>query len=160
VQTESYELAICSSGGTRTVKLPCEGELSVGRDPSNVLFIDDPSVSRRHAISRVGATLEIEDLGGPNGTFLRSGADANITARVLIHRATPEPGVDTGAATSDPDGSDLAQEIKALERTRIIEALGRYAGNQSEVAKALGISRTTLISRLQEFGPPRPRRKA
>ena len=33
--------------------------------------VDDQSVSREHAVLRVGPTLEIEDLGGANGIFLR-----------------------------------------------------------------------------------------
>ena len=55
-------------------------------------------------------------------------------------------------------GDDLQGEIKSLERTRIVEALERCAGNQSKAAEMLGISRRTLVSRLSEFGLPRPRR--
>lgn len=47
------------------------GETIVGRDPGAGVFIDDPSVSRRHArifITEDGAILE--DLGSKNGTHL------------------------------------------------------------------------------------------
>jgi DNA-binding winged helix-turn-helix (wHTH) protein len=47
------------------------GETVIGRDPGAVVYIDDPSVSRRHArivVSDGAATLE--DLGSKNGTFL------------------------------------------------------------------------------------------
>ena len=47
------------------------GETIIGRDPGAAVFIDDPSVSRRHArilVSETGAT--VEDLGSKNGTFL------------------------------------------------------------------------------------------
>ncbi len=47
------------------------GENVIGRDPGAGLFIDDPSVSRRHArivVTEEGATLE--DLGSKNGTHL------------------------------------------------------------------------------------------
>jgi DNA-binding winged helix-turn-helix (wHTH) protein len=47
------------------------GETIIGRDPGAGLFIDDPSVSRRHA--RIVVTSEsatLEDLGSKNGTYL------------------------------------------------------------------------------------------
>jgi DNA-binding winged helix-turn-helix (wHTH) protein len=55
---------------TREVQL-IEGENVIGRDPDGALWVDHPSVSRRHArivISNGGATLE--DLHSKNGTFL------------------------------------------------------------------------------------------
>jgi two-component system, NtrC family, response regulator AtoC len=66
-----------------------------------------------------------------------------------------------GGAGSVPSG-DLAQAVKRqqreLERARIVEALELHAGNQTRAAKALGISRRTLINRLDEFGVARPRK--
>jgi DNA-binding winged helix-turn-helix (wHTH) protein len=48
-----------------------EGEHVIGRDPDLELFLDSPSVSRRHAILRICAThVTVEDLGSKNGTFL------------------------------------------------------------------------------------------
>lgn len=47
-----------------------EAELVVGREGEGVK-IDDPELSRRHAVLRVlGTGLEIEDLGSLNGTFV------------------------------------------------------------------------------------------
>ena len=43
-----------------------------------------------------------------------------------------------------------------LSRERIVEALDACAGNQSRTARMLGISRRTLITRLDEYGIPRP----
>lgn len=48
-----------------------EGENVVGRDPDGALWIDHPSVSRRHASIQVaGGKATLEDLGSKNGTFL------------------------------------------------------------------------------------------
>jgi len=44
------------------------------------------------------------------------------------------------------------------ERQRIVEALGRHAGSQTSAAKDLGVSRRTLVSRLEKYGIPRPRK--
>lgn len=48
-----------------------QGELTLGRDVSNHLVINDPEVSRRHArlYSQLGSYI-IEDLGSTNGTFV------------------------------------------------------------------------------------------
>ena len=49
------------------------GETIIGRDPGAAVFLDDASVSRRHArivVSENGATLE--DLGSKNGTHVQN----------------------------------------------------------------------------------------
>jgi DNA-binding winged helix-turn-helix (wHTH) protein len=48
-----------------------DGEHVLGRDPDLEVFLDSPSVSRRHALIRVtGAEATVEDLGSKNGTFI------------------------------------------------------------------------------------------
>jgi transcriptional regulator with PAS, ATPase and Fis domain len=44
------------------------------------------------------------------------------------------------------------------ERDRIVRALADAGGNQKEAAKLLGISRRTLLNRLDEYNVPRPRK--
>jgi predicted component of type VI protein secretion system len=44
--------------------------LTIGRDPSNDIVINDPQVSRQHLrITRQGQMVVIEDLGSTNGSF-------------------------------------------------------------------------------------------
>jgi DNA-binding NtrC family response regulator len=52
----------------------------------------------------------------------------------------------------------LHERIDELERKSILDALAACGGNQSEVARQLGISRSTLIARLERYGVPRPRK--
>jgi two-component system, NtrC family, response regulator AtoC len=67
----AYELVVFSGEEIRTVELPHEGTVTIGRGEDSRVRIDDPSVSRDHAILHLGETLLLEDLGGANGTFLR-----------------------------------------------------------------------------------------
>jgi transcriptional regulator with GAF, ATPase, and Fis domain len=47
------------------------GELSIGRDPSNHLWISDPALSRQHCLlTRKGDRFFIRDLGSRNGTIV------------------------------------------------------------------------------------------
>ena len=43
--------------------------ISIGRSPDNMIVIEDPSVSSRHAqLERTGETYRLKDLGSTNGT--------------------------------------------------------------------------------------------
>jgi transcriptional regulator with PAS, ATPase and Fis domain len=57
-----------------------------------------------------------------------------------------------------PPPSGLRGEVHAFEKQRIIDALEQCAGNQTRAAEMLGISRRTLLHRLDAFGLPRPRK--
>lgn len=50
---------------------PPEGTTLIGRSPECALFLDDVTVSRRHAeLHRDGETFTIRDLGSLNGTYV------------------------------------------------------------------------------------------
>jgi transcriptional regulator with GAF, ATPase, and Fis domain len=63
--------------------------------------------------------------------------------------------VDGGAAHDAPDTPPFAED----ERARIIRALDQCAGNQTHAARLLGVSRRTLISRIERYQLPRPRKR-
>jgi DNA-binding NtrC family response regulator len=60
-------------------------------------------------------------------------------------------------SASRPPLSDLLAAGADPERDRILAVLAECGGNQSRAAKKLGISRTTLVARLNAYGIPRPR---
>lgn len=51
---------------------------------------------------------------------------------------------------------NLKYQVQEVERQHIVDALNRCGGNQTRAAKELGISRRTLINRLDAYGIPRP----
>lgn len=63
-------------------------------------------------------------------------------------------------ATLDPSGSpvNLRDELAALERRRILEALEKHP-NQTEAAKALGIPLRTFLNRMDALDIPRARKR-
>ena len=71
----------------------------------------------------------------------------HLPAKVREHEPPP----------ASPDA--LRRRLREMEKQTIIEALEASGGNQTLAAKALGISRRTLVYRLDEFGLPRPRKK-
>jgi transcriptional regulator with PAS, ATPase and Fis domain len=57
------------------------------------------------------------------------------------------------------DGLDFLTAKERAERERILEALTVCAGNQSKAAEKLGISRSTLLNRLDAYRVGRPRKR-
>ncbi len=63
---------VMRSGPTPGVTFPLEGDqLTIGRDASNGVAINDAEVSRKHTrLSFQGGKYVVEDLGSTNGTFV------------------------------------------------------------------------------------------
>jgi transcriptional regulator with GAF, ATPase, and Fis domain len=67
-----------------------------------------------------------------------------------------------GPSTPPPSGGGSRRswiETVGHDRRTLVAALDGCAGNQTQAARRLGISRRTLISRLDAFGLPRPRKR-
>jgi hypothetical protein len=65
-------LVVRSGGGRTGETFPLEAERTlIGRSPDCEIFLDDVTVSRKHAVlERRDKTFVIEDLGSLNGTFV------------------------------------------------------------------------------------------
>jgi two-component system response regulator AtoC len=68
--TSPARLTVLGSGAPETHALS-EGEVLIGRVEDADVRIEDDSISRRHAMMRVGERVTIEDLGSTNGTRVR-----------------------------------------------------------------------------------------
>lgn len=61
-----------------------QGKITIGRDPDALISLDNPGISRAHAVvERVGDQLFVQDLDSANGTFLND---------EQIRRAVIKPG--------------------------------------------------------------------
>jgi FHA domain/zinc-ribbon domain len=64
-------LVVRSGGGRAGEVFPLDtAEMTIGRSPDCGIFLDDVTVSRRHAVLRRQDGFWIEDQGSLNGTFL------------------------------------------------------------------------------------------
>jgi DNA-binding NtrC family response regulator len=64
-------LVVIGDNLAATHPLPPAGEVLIGRGHDADVQIDHPSISRRHALLRLGPAPSIEDLGSANGTRVR-----------------------------------------------------------------------------------------
>ncbi|HSU42091.1 MAG TPA: sigma 54-interacting transcriptional regulator [Polyangiaceae bacterium] len=101
-----------------------------------------------------GRTSAPPPAGSAPGTYPAPGAA--WSARPGTYSFTP-------AASSGPEAPLTAEIASAAgggdERARIIGALERCGGNQTHAARLLGVSRRTLINRIQRYNLPRPRKR-
>jgi two-component system, NtrC family, response regulator AtoC len=74
---------------------------------------------------------------------------------VLVGRAKPTSREDGDTELPPPD----LGPAELVERQRILDALSNCAGNQSQAAELLGISRSTLVNRLNTYRIRRPRKR-
>ena len=72
IAAEGPALVVRSGGGRAGEHFTPQGDrTTIGRSPDNDIFLDDVTVSRKHAVLvESGGEIRIEDLGSLNGTFV------------------------------------------------------------------------------------------
>src|SRR5690348_14325920 len=92
-----------------------EGSITIGRAPDNMIVIDDPSVSNRHALMELaGETYRLKDLESTNGTKVNG---VPITETVLRFDDRVRFGAIDARYEPDTRGSQPLPAVESIEAT-------------------------------------------
>jgi ABC-type multidrug transport system ATPase subunit/pSer/pThr/pTyr-binding forkhead associated (FHA) protein len=159
--------------GTQLVRFD-EHRLTIGRDPSNDVVLDDPNVSRFHAEVRAeDGRIEIVDLGSRNGTrldgesiersSLETGTEIGVGPFALIFDGTSFVARDErGALRLDCDRvcvevkekQILAPTTIAVEPGEFVAIIGESGSGKSTLVKTLAGVATPSSGRVTVSGEP------
>jgi DNA-binding NtrC family response regulator len=124
--------------------------------PGNVRELSN--LMERLVIYHAGHEVDVEDLGlpmaaGPNSTPVRLGTAAEVPpappSTVSLAGPPSAPGLPWSIVLAMPDAGTTFDE---LEKEILAQVLARADGNQSRAARSLGLSESTLRSRLKRLG--------
>ena len=99
---------------------------------------------------RIEASHVDARLGAPDGAKLDGATDPGAP----LQGADAPPGVTSPAL---PAFRPIEEELRALERRRMAEALKAAGGNQSAAAELIGMPRRTFVAKLRQYDLPRGR---
>jgi two-component system response regulator AtoC len=123
---------------------------------------DGPMLTEHFAVEKMTATISTPISDAPLPRNHRGPApNAHGRPPNVQHDTLPPGGTGNGndfddATSSLTLGEKLRKQVQEVERQHIVDALTRCGGNQTRAARELGISRRTLISRLEAYNIPRP----
>ncbi len=119
----------------------------------------------RNVVERAVVLAGVSRVSGGSGSVDAEHLAVETMMFVQPLQAVPSRASRMSAPTEPPPAmfapvaaGDLRADVEDFERKRIEQALVAAQGNQTRAAELLGISRRTLVSRLDAFGMPRPRK--
>jgi hypothetical protein len=165
ISGEIQAVLIVQHDGTHVLELPDERDVILGDarlrrrgatlEATGAIVNGDPITSgARRLVS--GDVLEIGELRAiaviTRGPHRKLALD-EVIGRALTPPAAPAP--PSPPAPAPPD-SDIRVHLAEIERAAIVAAIEATHGNQTQAAARLGISRRTLIYRLEKYGLKKP----
>ncbi len=129
-----FEVTIYVRQETRTVELVPGSVSGIGRGADNAIRIDDPSVSRHHAVLHVGETVEVEDLGSANGTMVVHSRHAGV-----------EDETTGGATQTVPTGERYELQVGDVLRVGQVVLVLQRKGRSSYPAPVGGPGQPVLV---------------
>src|ERR1700726_2593121 len=132
-ESASKERAWLEASDSKKIQL--EGGLTIGRSPKNVLVLDSPKISRRHAIINVQNIGEfwLIDLGSSNGTFLN-------------HRRLQQP-----ARLSDHDQVVIGDKIFIFHQPESISDDYRTTYAERTIREIANLPCWLLVADIEDF---------
>ena len=130
-----------------------EGEHVVGT--RHLMF--DPTVSTVSALPDAPEPSHHRGARGKAGALPEVPA---IAAEPKGHAPAAPHAFGSLEASTGRVAAELKAELERREQKKIRAALARAAGNQTDAAKILGVSRRTLINRMERYRIERPRKKS
>jgi len=116
------------------------------------LFVTEFARGRSRLSEPTGRCLEKYPWPG-NIRELRNAMERAVLlsrGELILPDHLPARVLDAAKTATTPDVSDL-EKLEEIERQAIVQALRQHNGNRTETARALGISRRTLIYKIQRF---------
>jgi len=118
-------------------------------------------IARSVLLARSGMLLPTDLRFEPvNSRSVALGPGATAPPAVLSSQATvpPPPRPYVAPPPAPASAPDVGKALDPAEVERVLAALQQCGGNQTRAAKLLGISRRTLLHRLDSINAPRPRK--
>ncbi len=134
-------------GGAATITPQALDAMMAYEWPGNVRELR--SVIERALVLSGTAVIDAEHLRGEVGAIAVARPSLAPPSAPSI---APPMGDEARSKSEGPREQSLRDELRAIERARIIEALERCGGNQSRAAELLGMPRRTFVARLSELG--------
>ncbi|MFO0762001.1 MAG: sigma-54 dependent transcriptional regulator [Byssovorax sp.] len=138
------------------------------RNPRAATALSPEAIARLEAYAWPGNVRELENVIERAAILTRSDTIApehlafggraeppRPTPSVPSLASAPAPAAPSPEAQPAPGASlriDLGSQLDDIERRELLAALARCAGNKAEVARSLGMQRTTLYYRLKRLG--------
>jgi transcriptional regulator with PAS, ATPase and Fis domain len=83
---------------------------------------------------------------------------AHMRGWAMLHQRAPAGSLEVAGMHRERLPNALQRVAAVAEKQRILDALARCAGNQTQAARLLGVSRATLVNRLDRYAIERPRK--
>jgi DNA-binding NtrC family response regulator len=112
------QLIVMAEAGSQRIELPRGGTVTIGRGDGAQVKIEDSSISRAHAALHLRNTLQLEDLGSSNGTYLH-GARLETNRRVDL---TAGEFFEVGSVVCVVRGVDSQERLRQLRTHPHFEA--------------------------------------
>ncbi len=116
----------------------------------------------RAAVLSDGGPVYAEHLLFEPARALVVNTPSNAFTPISLSTLEPPPPAPSAPVITPPpreNTTGLRGQVDAFERDRIVAALAQCNGNQTRAAEVLGISRRTLVMRIEQYRLPRPRKR-